>query len=189
MRLFVSIDLPDSLTDAIAEVQTELEPASGLRMTDPAQAHLTLKFLGETDSDRVDEITGALEAAVERAGIAPFDATVEGLGVFPELSYITVVWLGIGAGGDEITAISDSVETALVDRGFEPAEHAFTPHVTIARMDHAGGKEHVQRVVTEQDPTVGTMTVDAITLKESTLTDEGPRYETVATVSLPHTGA
>lgn len=189
MRLFVSIDLPDSLTDAVASVQSELEPASGLRMTDPAQTHLTLKFLGETDSRRVDEIMEALEAAVERAGIAPFEATVEGLGVFPELSYITVVWIGIGSGGDEITTIHESVESALVDRGFDPADHTFTPHATIARVDHAGGKEHVQQVVTQQDPTIGTMTVDAITLKESTLTDEGPRYETVATVSLPHTGA
>lgn len=185
MRLFVSIDLPDELAGAVEAVQAELEPASGLRFTDPTQAHLTLKFLGEVDADLTDDVVSGLREAVADAGVAPFEATVEGLGVFPELSYIRVVWVGIGAGADRIASLHAAVETALVARGFDPAEHAFTPHVTIARMDHAGGKDLVQRVVTARDPTLGTMTVDAVCLTESTLAPDGPVYETVDRVPLP----
>lgn len=189
MRLFVSIDLPDDLAEAISTVQEELDSAAGLRMTDPSQAHVTLKFLGETDRSRVDEITDALATAVEQAGISPFEATIEGLGVFPELSYIRVVWVGVDEGGPEMTELHDAVETQLVDRGFDPADHTFTPHVTIARMDHAGGKEHVQQVVTERDPHIGRMEVDSISLTKSTLTAEKPIYETVATIPLSEDGA
>ncbi len=51
-------------------------------------------------------------------------------------------------------------------------------------MDDARGKETVQRLVTERDPTVGTFRVDAIRLTESTLTDDGPVYETVSEIEL-----
>jgi len=62
---------------------------------------------------------------------------------------------------------------------FDPADHEFTPHATIARMDHAGGKEQVQRALREADPTVGTCEIETVELIESALTDDGPDYTTV----------
>ncbi|WP_424002409.1 RNA 2',3'-cyclic phosphodiesterase [Haloarcula salina] len=184
-RLFVSVDL-DGLSDAVAAVQERFEGVSGLRLTDPDQAHVTLKFLGDTDPERVDEVVEALEIAVADSGVEPFDARVGGLGVFPSLDYISVVWVGVrdGAGDAELTALHEAVEEHAVDLGFDPEDHDFTPHATIARMDHAGGKETVQRVVETDDPDVGLMTVDEIRLKESVLGSDGPTYRTLASVSL-----
>ncbi|WP_148416994.1 RNA 2',3'-cyclic phosphodiesterase, partial [Haloferax sp. KTX1] len=110
-RLFVSVDL-DGLKDAIESVQERFDGVSGLRLTDPAQAHITLKFLGDTDPDRVDDIVTALEGAVEDSGVEPFEAEFGGLGVFPALSYISVVWVGVrdGQGGAELTALHEAVE-------------------------------------------------------------------------------
>ncbi|RDI71749.1 RNA 2',3'-cyclic phosphodiesterase [Halopelagius longus] len=186
MRLFVSIDLPETLTEAVADAQARLSDADGLRFTDPEQAHLTLKFLGDTDSERVPEIEDAMESAVAEAGVGPFDATVGGFGVFPSLDYISVVWTGIrdGAGAAETTRLHEAVERETVELGFEEESHEFTPHVTVARMDDARGKDLVQRVVEEEDPELGTFRVEDIRLKESTLTDEGPRYDTVTRVEL-----
>ena len=186
MRLFVSINLSSSLADSVADLQAAFDDCAGLRLTAPEQAHMTLKFLGDTDSDRVDEIESALETAVADAGVAPFDCTVGGLGVFPSLDYISVVWAGVrdGAGDAECIALADRVETEMTALGFDPADNEFTPHVTLARMDDARGKETVQRLVTERDPTVGTFRVDAIRLTESTLTDDGPVYETVSEIAL-----
>lgn len=184
MRLFVSIDLPDELADAIATIQDDLDDAAGVRVTDPTQAHVTIKFLGEVDAGRVDDVTDGLRDAVETTDVDPFTAHIAGLGVFPDLSYISVVWLGVEAGGEAMTTLHEAVEAELVDRGFEPESHDFTPHVTIARMDHAGGKEHVQQVVSDRAPTVGDMEVTSLALTESTLTDDGPVYETVERVGL-----
>ena len=184
MRLFVSINLPDDLSQSISEIQEAIEPAGGVRLTNPTQCHVTLKFLGEIDPAEVSRVVDGLSEAVETADIAPFEATVSGMGVFPELSYIRVIWLGIDEGATQVTTLAAAVERALVDRGFNPADHSFTPHITIARMDHAGGKELVQRVVNETHPTLGTMSVDEITLTESILTADGPQYETVETIPL-----
>jgi 2'-5' RNA ligase len=186
MRLFVSVDLPDRLGDAVRAVQERFTDADGLDRTDPTQAHLTLKFLGEVDPERTDDLVAALETAVEAAGVAPFEATFGGLGAFPSEEYIRVVWLGVrdDGGADRLATLADAVERETTALGFDERDHAFTPHVTLARMRHAGGKDLVQRVLREADPEVGTATVEELRLTESDLTDDGPEYTTVARVSL-----
>jgi len=179
MRLFVSVDLPDDLTEPIADLQEDFARADGLRFTDPEQAHLTLKFLGETDEDRVEEVSTAIERGVEESEVSPFVAQFGGLGVFPSLEYISVVWLGVEEGAEDLTRLHEATETRTVGIGFDPEDHDFTPHVTLARMDHAAGKEVVQEVVTSRAPVVGEMHVEEVRLTESELTPEGPAYRTV----------
>ncbi|UWG49061.1 2'-5' RNA ligase [Halanaeroarchaeum sp. HSR-CO] len=184
MRLFVSVDLPPELADEVAAVQERFADAGGLDFTDPAQAHVTMKFLGETPNHRLEEVTAALERAVEKSGVGPFEATYGDLGVFPSLEYISVVWFGVTRGDREFERLHESIESELVDIGFDEADHEFTPHVTLARMNHAGGKDLVQRVVREESPVVGSTTVDAVSLTQSTLTHDGPVYETLHRVPL-----
>ncbi|MFB6267296.1 MAG: RNA 2',3'-cyclic phosphodiesterase [Halodesulfurarchaeum sp.] len=184
MRLFVSVDLPDRFAEPIEALQEEVAAASGLDFTDPEQAHVTMKFLGDTPERRLDPVQTALERAVETAGVEPFEATFGGLGVFPSLEYISVLWLGVEGGEEAFVRLQEPIEEELVSLGFEAEDHEFTPHVTLARMKHAGGKELVQEFVQEQDPTVGTMTVEEVRLTESTLTPDGPIYETVHRVPL-----
>lgn len=178
MRLFVSLDLEGFAAD-IAEVQDSLAEASGLRLTDPEQAHVTIKFLGESDESRLPTLREELAAAVTESGVEPFEATFGGLGVFPHLEYISVVWLGVREGSEELQRLHEHIEDRTTALGFDPEEHEFTPHVTLGRMDHAGGKDHVQEVVSNRDPTAGTMAVEEVRLTESVLTDSGPEYSTV----------
>ncbi|WP_128476842.1 RNA 2',3'-cyclic phosphodiesterase [Halorussus pelagicus] len=184
MRLFVSIDLPDEFTADIETVQDEFADASGLSFTDPEQAHVTLKFLGDVNGGELPRVKNALRRAIEKAEVEPFEATYEGLGVFPDLGYIQVLWLGVGDGSEEMTALHEATEREVTRLGFDPEDHDFTPHVTLARMEHAGGKELVQENVEQLDPTVGTTEVPEIRLTESVLTDDGPEYSTVESFAL-----
>jgi len=177
MRLFVSADLDDP--DAVADAQARLPDAASLRPVDPAGAHVTLKFLGEVDTDRLDPLEAALVTAVDDAGVSPFHMVVGGFGVFPSLDYISVVWAGVREGSPELTRLHEVIERETTALGFDPEDHEFTPHVTLARMDDARGKEAVQRVVREDDPTVDGYDVTEVRLTESQLTDDGPVYETV----------
>jgi 2'-5' RNA ligase len=177
VRLFVAVTLPDRLCGPVAALQADLPPS--LRRTDPADAHLTLKFLGDSAPGPARE---AVREAVRSAGVAPFEATLGGLGVFPSLDYVRVVWLGVGAGGAELTRLADAVEASTVAAGFDPRDHDFTPHVTLARMDDARGKERVRELVEETDPAPGSFRVEAVRLVESTGGE--PRYRTVERVPL-----
>lgn len=182
-RLFVSVDL-DGLADQVQAVQDPLRDASGLNFTDPEQAHLTLKFLGDTDDERIPDLVTELESAVAESAVDPFTAKFGGYGVFPHLDYISVVWLGVREGGAAFTRLHEAIEDRSVAMGFDPENHDFTPHVTLARMDHAGGKDLVQEVVEGRDPEAGQMRVDEVRLTESNLTPDGPEYSTVESFSL-----
>jgi len=182
-RLFVSVDL-DSLGEGVAAVQERFEGAPGLNFVDPEQAHVTLKFLGDTDSDRLPKLADELAAAIDESGVDPFEAEFGSLGAFPNTDYIRVVWLGVRQGGEQLTRLHETIEERTVAMGFEPEDHDFTPHVTLARMNHAGGKELVQEVLREDDPAVGTLGVEEVRLTESVVTDDGPKYSTVRAFEL-----
>ena len=186
MRLFVSIDLPDDLADAVADAQERFADADGLRFVEPGNAHLTLFFLGDVDPARQGAIEAALDRAVDAADVPPFELRVGGFGVFPSLDYISVVWAGVrdGSGVAETTRLAKATARELEALGFEGDDHAFTPHVTLARMNDARGKELVQRVVRETDPDLGAFQVDEIRLTGSTLTSDGPEYETLRAIEL-----
>jgi 2'-5' RNA ligase len=179
----VSVPL-HALAEEVAAAQDPLD-LPGLKLTDPTQAHVTLKFLGEVDESALDDLTDAIGRAVESADVAPFDAEVGGYGVFPSLGYISVVWTGFRSGTEQLTRLHEAIERETVALGFEPEDHSFTPHATLARMGDARSKDAVREVVESEDPDVGTFHVDAVELTESTLTDGGPRYSTVERFGLP----
>lgn len=196
MRAFFAVDLPEALAPAVADAQAPFADASGVNPVDPEQAHVTLKFCGDvadsTDESAdaegpapaLDDVIAAGERAVDRAGVAPFDCEVGGLGVFPNREYVSVVWAGIGAGAAELTALHDALEAETTALGVDPTDHEFAPHVTLARVENATGAEAVRRALDAEEPEVGAFSVDEIRLVESTLTPSGPEYDAVRVFGL-----
>ena len=199
MRAFFAVDLPDDLAPRVAEAQAAFDGADGLRFVDPEQAHVTLKFVGEVGDDgaaedraadtadttpALDDVIAAGERAIETAGVDPFECALRGFGVFPSLDYVSVVWAGVDAGRAELTAIHEALESETTALGVDTADHEFTPHLTLARMNDARGKELVQAAVRDREPALGRFDVDTVRLVSSTLTSDGPAYETVASFGL-----
>ncbi|NHX35358.1 MULTISPECIES: RNA 2',3'-cyclic phosphodiesterase [Halolamina] len=188
MRLFFAIDLPEELHEPFAAVQQDLADADGLSFTDPEQAHLTMKFLGDTptadeaddDEPTVHDAKVAGAAAVDAAGLDPFEVEVGGLGAFPSAEYISVVWAGVRDGTADLHDLAAALETATTERGFDVADDEFTPHVTLARMNDARGKDLVQDRLRNTNPTVGRFTAEELRLKRSVLGHDGAEHETVA---------
>jgi 2'-5' RNA ligase len=125
-RLFVALALPDP-------VKRSLEPlARGLgdvRWLDPEQQHLTLRFIGELDNGRFEEVAEAL-GLVEGS---PFELGLEGLGHFPPRGEPQVLWVGV-AKSPELASLRRRIDRALAALGLLPEGRKFTPHVTLARV-------------------------------------------------------
>lgn len=184
-RCFISVDCPPNVQAAIATFQEKFDDVPGVRLVDPAQTHVTLKFLGEIADDELDQVEELLADAVASADITSFEARFGRLGVFPEYDYISVIWVGVPKGGSAMETVHEAIEARFVDAGYEPEPHdEFTPHVTIARMDHGEGKETVQALLRTEDPDLGGTTVEEVRLKESHLRADGPEYETLSAVRL-----
>jgi 2'-5' RNA ligase len=125
-RLFIALTLPDP-------VKRSLEPlASGLgdvRWLDPEQQHLTLRFIGELDNGRLEELAEAL-GLVEGS---PFELGLEGLGHFPPRGEPQVLWTGV-AKSPELASLRRRIDRTLAAIGLPPEGRKFTPHVTLARV-------------------------------------------------------
>src|SRR4051794_27424374 len=83
-RLFVALPVAQSVKEELRRLQAELREclSDGLvRWTRPEQIHLTLRFLGEVETGRVEELTTAVRGAGDR--FAPFYLRAERVGVFP----------------------------------------------------------------------------------------------------------
>ncbi|MFZ5585625.1 MAG: RNA 2',3'-cyclic phosphodiesterase [Thermodesulfobacteriota bacterium] len=181
MRLFVALELPEPAKAAAAGVMAELKRAGAdLKWVDPANLHLTLKFLGETPPERLDEITVALQRAL--TGAPPLELGLAGAGAFPGLGRPQVVWLGVNGQADRLAALAAAIQTALAGLGFPPEGRAFQAHLTLARARRGRGKpgppprslaQALAGLAGWRGPE---FLAERVALMESTLTPAGPIY-------------
>jgi 2'-5' RNA ligase len=127
-RLFVAL-LPPAI------VQTELanlaRPLAGVRWTPAANIHLTLRFIGETDSGKQTRY----EEALARVRVEPFILPVAGVGTFANRGPVRVVWAGVGSGHTRLYQLRKQVDEALLTVDSSLPMPSFHPHFTIARLD------------------------------------------------------
>lgn len=176
VRLFVAIDLPCDITERFRVPQETLKKSRArLSLVNPGIVHLTLKFIGEVPEDRVERIREALSGV----SFPPFPLKV-GCVSADHPSRPRVVWCGISDEG-KTALLHDLVEDALAPLGIPRDTRRFRAHATIARVKsfdpslvpclrEAGVEEF------------GTCTVTSWQLKKSTLTPQGPVYETLLEV-------
>ncbi len=133
MRLFIAIDLPESIKKELAGVQQRLKSSAvDASWTRAEGIHLTLKFLGEVPDWRIPEIMNALSSAL--SGIKGFRLEIAGAGSFPNIRNARVVWIGISGEIESLMHVRNAAEAATEQLGFKPEERTFTPHLTLGRI-------------------------------------------------------
>ena len=180
MRLFVAIELPEEIKEYLADIQSKikenLSKEDELRFVSKDQMHLTLKFLGEVQPDKVEKINQLLG----EASFKPFSPSLGGLGVFPNEEYIRVVWLGLSS-EDKIISLQGEIDDKL--KKLFPKERDFKPHLTLARVKSIKGPgifiNNLKTVKIENK----LINLDSFKLVKSTLTQNGPIYEELQSFS------
>lgn len=178
IRSFLAVDVEDrQVLSKILEAQERLRrTGADLKIVETENLHLTLRFLGEVPSATLD----SLRKELDQLRFSEFQAEFKGMGAFPSLNYMNVIWIGLGKGGAEMSEISSKVEPMVTALGIPPDRKGFSPHLTIARVRTRRGKEEMVKIIHEmQDYAFGTMRVNAVTLKRSVLTPQGPVYTTI----------
>jgi 2'-5' RNA ligase len=145
--------------------------------------HLTLKFLGDVDSARLEAIVAALGEAA--AGCSPFDLAVGGLGAFPSPTRPRVLWVGLDAGAGEAARLAERVDQTLAGVGFARETRAFSPHVTLGRVREPRRQPGLAEFLRGGE--FGRQHVDRLCLMQSTLSPRGARYTELAAVPLATT--
>jgi 2'-5' RNA ligase len=176
IRTFIAVELPERFIPEIERIESALN-TPGIKLVEPKQVHITLKFLGDISENNVEPIASALS----QVNCHPFEARIKGVGVFPKPAYIRVIWLG--AEGN-FEALHSEVERVLSSFEFEK-DDKFSPHATLARVKQLRDKASIlEKIKKLENIELGTMNVDYISLKKSTLTPKGPIYETLREIKL-----
>jgi 2'-5' RNA ligase len=188
VRCFIAIGLPDQIKAGLRELQAQLKSGgqTSIKWVDPYSIHLTLRFLGGVDAAQITPITAATEEAVR--GVAPFSLKVEGLGAFPNLRRVQVVWVGVSGEVDRLVHLHQRIENNLAQLGFAPENRRFTPHLTLARVrDRASSGEREglgELIAATKFEAAPSFPVAAVSLMKSQLTREGAIYSRISTAEL-----
>lgn len=172
-RVFVCIDFPDVVIKEIARAQKILEnwKFTG-KLTELENLHLTLKFLGEIDEEKLEKVKEKLREIKFRK----MELGLGNVGSFSHRGKPRIIWIKIL--GKEFYELQKKIDDVLSEAGFVKEER-FMGHVTVARVkyvkDAKGFKEYIDTLKLKKTR----FSVDKFKLMESELGTLGPVYTVV----------
>lgn len=190
MRTFIAIELPKEILDLLAKIQSGLK-ASGadVKWVEPKNIHLTLKFLGELNDEKLEKAVRGLEDTAGENN--PFRMRIASAGAFPRIEYPRVIWLGIDKGDKEAKKISDELEERLQKSGIPREERPFSAHITLGRTRSALGREKLisglktaAAALAKENSGSLEFPVTKLVLFKSELSPKGPVYDALKEANL-----
>ena len=170
MRLFTALDLPDDVRAQYAALQDP--DALDARWTSPSQFHVTLRFLGETESAQAAEYENAIATIdAPAAKCVPY-----GLDVLPSRRSPSVLIVGLERRAS-LLSVYRSVSDALEAKGLEPESRKYRPHVTLARLGDLSPETVHHFLDTHDANELPSFTAPRVHLFESTLRPDGAVHE------------
>ncbi len=162
VRLFFALWPEDDVRAALAAAASALVLRDG-RIEPAARLHLTLRFLGDVADAQLDRWRRAAGEIV----VPAFSLHLTQAGWWPRSE---VAWLGPAETPSALTALVTAL--ARIDLSAAHIEHAFKPHVTLARrVRHAPGLAQRLDVC---------WPVSSFALVSSQPSRDGSRYEVLA---------
>ena len=185
-RGFISVDIENN--EMVDSLQAGLRNTGAhLKLVDLTNIHITLKFLCNTSEALVPRIKNIMEEGV--ANMAPFELELKGVGAFPNMNRMQVLWVG-ARGAESLVDLASYLEDELHELGFKKEKRRFSPHITLARVRSARNLDSVRGVLGEHAEEIfGVQTVDRIRLKKSDLRPSGPIYTVVEEVLFGKAGS
>ena len=176
-RLFVALELPHEVKRSLAPIARGL---GDLRWLSGDQQHLTLRFIGELDNGRTDEVAEALALVPG----TPFQLRLKGLGHFPPRGELKVLWVGVER-THELERLKRRIDRVLSQLGLPLETRKFAPHVTLARLKRPPERQRLatwlmRHSLYRSEP----FPVDAFHLFSSWLRADGADHQVEATYQL-----
>ncbi|MEM2463358.1 MAG: RNA 2',3'-cyclic phosphodiesterase, partial [Candidatus Bathyarchaeia archaeon] len=111
IRSFIAFDIEDSgVLENITKMQKILAgTGADLKLVEPQNIHITLRFLGNITPAMVDKIYEGMR----KVQFTPFTVKIQGLGSFPSQRNPRVVWAGIREGSVPLRGIFEQLEPFL----------------------------------------------------------------------------
>ncbi len=173
-RLFVGLRPPPAIRALLLGAMGGI---AGARWQRDEQLHLTLRYIGEVDRTRAEDIA----AALGHVHAPRVEMAIAGAGRFAKQGRTDAVWAGL-APHEALAALHRKVDQAIIRCGLAAEGRAYLPHITLARLPRALGADIEVDAFLARHATLASpaFTIDHLTLFESTLATDGARYDSIA---------
>lgn len=182
IRTFVALPSPLEVRNTLRDIQRSLvETGAHVKWDSSDKFHITLKFLGNVDSEMIPQLSQSLITVASK--IPCFPLIYESVGAFPDLVRPRVIWAGARS-NEVLTSLHRDVDLACKDLKFPPETRAFHPHITLGRVK---GSENLTRLTAKVksitfDPVE--TTCSEVLLMKSDLRPTGSVYTTLKSFPL-----
>ena len=176
-RMFCAVELPQEvrvrLEEHVARLRKEI-PDVAASWSRVENIHLTLKFFGNVDVDRVGVISAAIDRAVKN--FAPFEISVGKTGTFRT----QVLWIGVKDPSGKLAALQKQIENECAAEGFEKEDRAYRPHLTIARIRRPDGAKRLADAHLQMPFEPVTIDIKEVVVFRSELSPKGSKYTAIS---------
>ena len=189
LRTFIAIELDPGIRRALEAAQADLQrlvPQRSVRWVRPYGIHLTLKFLGDTPADRLQDIEQSLARAA--AGGPTCSIDIQGLDCFPNQRRPRVIWVGVREPTGKLRALWRAIEENVAPLGWPTERRGFQPHLTLGRVGRrvtsAERRDGGAAVQESNVGWLGSMQVREVSFISSDLKPTGAVYTTLVDATL-----
>jgi 2'-5' RNA ligase len=185
VRSFIAVPAGEEIERTVRTVEGELGlSGADVKWVRPGNVHITLKFLGGVEAERLGRVPEALRRSLK--GVRSFQGLVSGVGTFPpNVQRARVVWLGLVQGVEEMKSLAGAVEDAMEPLGFDRESRGFRCHITIGRVKRGARRlDDLARCIAGVEFKPLKLLVDRVNLVKSELTPAGAVYTVLETFGL-----
>ncbi len=181
IRIFFAVPIPEKIKATLARFQDEMQNISGrVKWVRPEGMHLTLKFIGEVEQDRAEQLWTALD---DLDFPAPFEVTLDKPGVFPNPRRPRILWIGLEH-TEELVTVASQIDERLQQEGAEPESRKFHPHLTLGRVRGKGLPRPVIEDFLNLAVPPQPMRMESVVCYKSDLQPSGAVYTALHTIHL-----
>ncbi len=170
MRLFIGIDLNPEVKDYLYNIEKTIgNTQAKISWVAKKNLHITLKFLGEINEDKIEE----LKERLKKIKFSKFKLKLDSFGVFPDEKYIRVIWVGVKP-VDKLNELQRKVDEETIDLSKEKME--FIGHLSLGRVKSIKNKEGLLKKIRDIEIEKLEIEVNEFKLFKSVLSREGSKY-------------
>ena len=184
MRLFIALPLPQKaeqfLGNIIEDLRQKEQKVGKVKWVDSKNIHLTMKFLGETDENKIEDISTAIKKTAGKH--SSVNCTINKINGFPNLNRPRIIWAGLENENNDdnlikLENIASDIDTEMSQLGFEKENRKFKSHLTLGRVKDNKDLHNLTKYLESLKIQPEDLLFDKIVLFKSTLTPKGAIYE------------
>ena len=176
IRAFIAIEIDHPNKEKLSALISHLKkPNADVKWVNETHMHLTLKFLGNIEQVKVQEISEALDSIAK--GFKAFAIQFSKIGAFPNMRRPRVIWMGIDKGSDALKLLNGKTESGMERIGYAKEKREYRSHLTLGRVRSLKNISELAKLIDEaQLDFQDEIKIDRLILFQSTLTLKGAIY-------------